>query len=49
MADISSDYQLTPSFNLNLYYAHFYGKSVVAADFPQGKSANFGYLELVYK
>jgi len=49
MADISSDYQLTPALAMNLYYAHSYGKSVVAADFPQGKAANFGYLELVYK
>jgi hypothetical protein len=49
MADISSDYQLMPALAVNLYYAHSYGKSVVAADFPQGKAANFGYLELVYK
>jgi hypothetical protein len=34
---------------LNLYFAHSYGKSVVAADYPAGHSANFGYLELVYK
>ena len=47
--DISSDYALTPSLALNLYYAHSFGKSVVAADYPAGKSANFGYLELVYK
>jgi hypothetical protein len=49
VADISSDYQVTPAFALNLYYAHSYGKSVVAADYPAGHSANFGYLELVYK
>lgn len=49
VADISSDYQITPAFALNLYYAHAYGKSVVAGDYPAGPSANFGYLELVYK
>ncbi len=49
LADISSDYQIIPSLALNLYYAHSYGKSVIAADYPAGKSANFGYLELVYK
>jgi hypothetical protein len=47
--DLSGDYALTPSLNLNLYYAHSFGKSVIAADFPQGKAADYGYLELVYK
>ena len=47
--DISSDYALTPSINLNLYYAHSIGKSVVSAIYPTGPTANFGYLELVYK
>lgn len=49
VADISSDYQITPNFALNLYYSHSYGKSVIAADYPAGHCANFGYLELVYK
>ena len=49
VADISSDYQVAPGLALNLYFAHSYGKSVVAADYPAGHSANFGYLELVYK
>ena len=49
VADISSDYQLSTNLALNLYYAHSYGKSVIAADYPAGHSANFGYLELVYK
>lgn len=49
VADLSSDYQLTSALALNLYYAHSFGKSVVAADYPAGHSANFGYLELVYK
>jgi hypothetical protein len=47
--DISSDYAITPSFNLNTYYAHAYGKSVIAANFSQGHAADFGYLELIYK
>ena len=49
LADISSDYQVTPALAVNLYYGHSYGKAVVAADYPHGPSANFGYLELVYK
>ena len=46
--DISSDYAVTSSFNLNLYYAHAFGKSVLTADFPQGHAADFGFIELVY-
>ncbi len=48
LADVSSDDQLSHNVALNLYYAHSYGKSVIAADYPAGKQANFGYLELVY-
>lgn len=48
--DISSDYAITPSFSLNVYYARAMGKSVIQALFPVGPAnANFGYLELVYK
>ena len=47
--DISSDYQITPNFALNLYYARSFGKSVVATDYPAGHDATLGYLELVYK
>jgi hypothetical protein len=47
--DISSDYAVTPSFNLNLYFAHSVGKSVVGAIYPTGHTATYGYLELVYK
>ncbi len=46
--DISSDYAVTPSLSLNTYYAHSYGRSVIAALYP-GKQANYGYLELIYK
>lgn len=50
LADVSSDYAITTAFNLNLYYAHSFGKSVVSAIYPVGpRSADFGYLELVYK
>ena len=47
--DISSDYQITRTLALNLYFAHAAGKSIVAADYPGGSGANFGYLELLYK
>jgi hypothetical protein len=47
--DISSDYQLSKALAVNLYYAHSFGKSVVSTIYPTGPSANFGYLELVYR
>ncbi|WP_254064311.1 alginate export family protein [Granulicella sp. S156] len=47
--DISSDYQMTHELALNLYYAHSFGKQVVKTDYPAGASANYGYLELVYR
>lgn len=48
--DISSDYALTQSLSLNLYYAHSVGKSVISAIYPVGPTtANFGYLELIYR
>ncbi len=46
--DISSDYALSPSLSVNTYYAHAYGRSVIASLYA-GKQANFGYLELIYK
>ncbi len=49
VVDLSSDYQMTRTLALNLYYAHAAGKSVVAADYPGGSGANFGYLELLYR
>jgi hypothetical protein len=49
LVDISSDYQISPAFALNLYYGHSFGKSVVAVDYPASHQANFGYLELIYK
>jgi hypothetical protein len=49
VVDISSDYQLTKSLAVNLYFAHSFGKSAIAAIYPADASANFGYLELVYR
>jgi hypothetical protein len=46
--DISSDYQLTHNFAVNLYYAHSFGHNAIATDYPARDTANFGYLELVY-
>ena len=47
--DVSSDYQLSKSLAVNLYFAHSFGKSAIAAIYPADRGANFGYLELVYR
>lgn len=47
--DISADYDISSQFALGLYYAHAFGKSVVAAIYPVDRDANYGYFELDYK
>ncbi len=47
--DASADYQLNPSILLTAYYAHAWGKSVIGAIYPRDRSAQFGYMELVYR
>jgi len=47
--DVSVDYRVTSHVALTAYYAHAWGKSVVAAIYPAGKTAQYGYLETTYK
>ncbi len=47
--DVSADYAFNKQYSLTLYYARSYGKTVVAAIFPQNRDANYGYFELTYK
>jgi hypothetical protein len=47
--DVSADYALNPQLSLNLYYAHAFGKSVVASIYPADRASNYGYFELNYK
>ena len=49
VADVSADWQVTKTVALNFYYAHAWGKSLVAAIYPAGKNAQFGYAEFVYR
>ncbi|NYF78337.1 alginate export family protein [Granulicella arctica] len=49
VADLSADWQATQSVAFNFYYAHVWGKSVVAAIYPTDHSAQFGYVEMVYR
>jgi hypothetical protein len=47
--DVSADYAITKQVSLNLYYAHAYGKTVVATIYPKDRNSNYGYFELIYK
>ena len=47
--DVSAEYQLTSSILLTAYYAHAWGKSVIAAIYPVQHFAQSGYVELVYR
>lgn len=47
--DISAEYQVNSSLLLTAYYAHAWGKSVIGVIYPRDRSAQFGYVELVYR
>jgi hypothetical protein len=47
--DISADYALTKQLSLNAYYAHAFGKTVIATIYTTHHDSNYGYFELVYK
>jgi hypothetical protein len=48
VADVSADWATTRNINLNFYYGYTWGKSVVAAIYPEGRNLQFGYAEFVY-
>jgi hypothetical protein len=43
--DISLDCPLRYGFSITTYYAHAWGKSVIASIYPAGPNAQFGYVE----
>jgi hypothetical protein len=47
--DFSADYNVNPHASIGLYYGHAAGKLVVQSIYPNGKNANFGYLELTFR
>lgn len=47
--DVSADYAINSQFSLGLYYAHAFGKTVIAAIYPSEHDSNYGYFELNYK
>lgn len=47
-ADISSDWHATSHLDVNLYYGHAWGRTVVSKIYPAGQTGQLGYLELIY-
>ena len=47
--DASADYNVNSHASIGVYYGHAAGKLVVQSIYPNGKNANFGYLELTFR
>lgn len=47
--DMSGDFNCNRYFSLGLYYGHASGKLVAQSIYPNGKDANFGYVEMMFR
>jgi hypothetical protein len=47
--DASADYSVNNHAAIGAYYGHATGKLVIQSIYPNGKNANFGYLELTFR
>jgi hypothetical protein len=47
--DVSADYNVNGHVAIGTYYGHADGRLVLQSIYPQGKHANFGFLELTFK
>jgi Alginate export len=47
--DISADYSVNPHVSIAAYFGHAAGKRAIQSVFPNGRNANFGYLELLFR
>jgi len=47
--DASADYNVNAHVSVGLYYGYAAGKLVVQSIYPNGKNANFGYLECTFR
>lgn len=48
VADLSANWQTTKNIDLNFYYGHVWGKTVVKQSYPTDPKMQFGYVEFVY-
>ena len=47
--DASADYGVNTHVSVGAYYGYAAGKLVLQSIYPNGKNANFGYLELTFR
>ena len=47
--DISADFAVSKQVAMTAYYAHAFGKTVIASIYPAHRDSNYGYIELTYK
>lgn len=47
--DLSADYQVTRDFALGVYYAHAWGKAVIASIYPKDPNGQFAYIETNFR
>ncbi len=47
--DVSMEYAVSKQVSFTTYYAHSFGKTVVAAIYPAERDANYGFFELNYR
>jgi len=47
--DLSADFQITHSFSATLYYAHAWGKAVIASIYPNDRAGQLAYLETNFR
>jgi hypothetical protein len=48
VSDVSLDVPLPYGFSITTYYAHAWGKSLIASIYPGGTNGQFGYVEMNY-
>ena len=48
LTDVSSDWHATPYLDLDAYYGHAVGKTVVGSIYPSNSRAQLGYLEIIF-
>jgi hypothetical protein len=47
--DVSADYNVNAHASIGVYYGRAVGKQIIQSIYPDGKNANFGYLELTFR
>jgi hypothetical protein len=47
--DLSADYNVSPHWSVNFYYAHAWTKGAIRSVYPTSTGADFGYTELLFR